>query len=186
MEVKTILQSTESEMQRALSHAKAELGKIRTGRASVSMLDSVEVDYYGSNVPIGQVANVSTPEATLIVVQPWEKGMLEPIEKAIQAANIGLNPSNDGQIIRLAVPPLNEERRMEIAKLAKNVAEESKLGVRHARKEAMDMLKKAEKDEHLSEDLRRDGEQDVQELTDTYVKQIDALYESKEQEIMTV
>ena len=186
MEVKTVLHGAEDGMKRAVEHARIELTKIRTGRASVSMLDSVQVDYYGTMTPLTQVANLSTPDATVIVVQPWEKTMLEPIEKAILAANLGLTPGNDGQVIRLPIPPLTEERRKEIAKHAKQIAEESKVGVRNARREAMEQLKKAEKEEHLSEDLRRDAEIDVQELTDKYVGEIDTVYQAKEKEIMTV
>ena len=186
MEVKTILNEAEEGMKRALDHAHIELSKIRTGRASVSMLDSVHVDYYGSMTPLSQIANVSTPDATVIMVQPWEKTMVGPIEKAILAANLGLTPNNDGQVIRLAVPPLTEERRRDIAKHAKQIAEESKVGVRNSRREAMESLKKAEKEEHLSEDLRRDGEIDVQSLTDKYIAEIDKVYEAKEKDIMTV
>ena len=186
MEVKKILQEAEEGMKRAVEHAHVELSKIRTGRASVSMLDSVSVDYYGSMTPLSQVANVSTPDATVIIVQPWEKTMVAPIEKAILAANLGLTPNKDAQVIRLAIPPLTGERRKEIAKHARQIAEESKVGVRGVRRDAMEQLKRAEKEEHLSEDLRRDGESDVQSLTDKYIAEIDRVYEAKEKDIMTV
>lgn len=186
MEVSQILKEAEEGMIKAIEHAMIELGKLRTGRASTSMLDSVQVDYYGTPTPLSQVAGVATPDATVITVQPWEKGMLEPIERAINAANLGLTPNNDGTMIRLPIPPLTEERRREIAKLAKAIAEESKVGVRNARREAMDSLRKAERDEHLSEDLRRDGEIDVQSLTDRFISRIEEIYAAKEKDIMTV
>ncbi len=186
MEVSQILREAEDGMKKALEHATIEFNRIRTGRASTSMLDSIQVDYYGTPTPLSQVASVATPDATVITVQPWEKGMLDPIERAINAANLGLTPNNDGSMIRLPIPPLTEERRRDIAKQAKSIAEESKVGVRNARREAMDSLRRAEKEEHLSEDLRRDGEIDVQNLTDRYVEKIEALYSAKEKDIMTV
>lgn len=186
MEVSQILNTAEEGMKKAIEHAQIEMNKIRTGRASTNIVDSVMVDYYGTMTPLAQVANVATPDATVVTVQPWEKNLLEAIERAINAANLGLTPNNDGNTIRLPIPPLTEERRREIAKQAKAVNEESKVGVRTARREAMDELKKAEKEDHLSEDLRRDGEADVQALTDRYVKMIDEIFEAKEKEIMTV
>jgi ribosome recycling factor len=186
MEIKEILNVTDETMRKALDHMRIELSKIRTGRASTAMLDSVQIDYYGAQSPLSQIANVSTPDAASIVVQPWERTMLEPIERAILAANLGLTPSNDGQIIRLSIPPLTEERRRDIAKQAKAIAEESKVGVRGARRDAIELLRKAEKEDHMSEDLRRDGEIDVQSLTDKYVLEIDQLLAAKEKDIMTV
>ena len=186
MEVSQILKNAEAGMRKAIEHAEIEMNKIRTGRASTSIVDSVQVDYYGTMTPLSQVASVATPDATVVTVQPWEKNLLEAIERAINAANLGLTPNNDGNMIRLPIPPLTEERRREIAKQAKNVAEESKVGVRNARRDAINELKKAEKEEHLSEDLRRDGENDVQALTDRYVKMIEDLFDAKEKEIMTV
>lgn len=186
MEIKEILNVTDETMRKALDHMRIELSKIRTGRASTAMLDSIHIDYYGAQSPLSQIANVSTPDAASIVVQPWERNMLEPIERAILAANLGLTPSNDGQVIRLSIPPLTEERRRDIAKQAKAIAEESKVGVRSARRDAIELLRKAEKEEHMSEDLRRDGEIDVQTLTDKYVTEIDQLLASKEKDIMTV
>ena len=186
MDVSQILSTAEAGMVKAIEHAAEEFSRIRTGRASTAVLDSVMVDYYGAMTPLAQVASLATPDATVITVTPWEKNMLDPIEKAISAANLGFTPNNDGQMIRLAVPPLTEERRREIAKQAKTVAEDSKVGVRNARRDAMYALKKAEKEEHLSEDLRRDGEADVQALTDRFVGKIDELFASKEKDIMTV
>jgi ribosome recycling factor len=186
MEVKEILHFAEDGMKKAIDHCHIELAKIRTGRASTSLLDSVRVDYYGSPVPLSQVASISTPDATVIVVQPWEKNMIGPIDRAIQAANLGLNPTNDGTLIRLPIPPLTEERRRDLVKMVKKVAEESKVGVRNARRDAMDMLKHAEKDEHMSEDLRKGAESDVQKLTDKYIGEVDHIVGEKEKDIMTV
>ncbi len=186
MEVSQILKKAEEGMKKAIEHAQIEMNKIRTGRATTSIVDSVMVDYYGTMTPLAQVASVATPDATVVTIQPWEKPLLEAIERAINAANLGLTPNNDGTMIRLPIPPLTEERRREIAKLAKAVTEESKVGVRNARRDAMDDLKKAEKEDHLSEDLRRDGENDVQALTDRYIKMIDNIFDAKEKEIMTV
>lgn len=173
-------------MKKAIDHCHIELGKIRTGRASTSLLDSIRIDYYGSMVPLSQVASVTTPDATVIVVQPWEKPLINTIDRAIQAANLGLNPSNDGSVIRLPIPPLTEERRRELVKVAKKVAEESKVGIRNARRDAMDMLKKAEKDEHLSEDMRKTGEADIQKLTDRFISEVDRIVADKEKDIMSV
>ncbi len=186
MDVKQILDSAESGMKKAIEHCEIELAKIRTGRASASLLDSVRVEYYGSNVPLSQVASITAPDATQILVQPWEKNMVAPIERSIMAANLGLNPTNDGTLIRLPIPPLTEERRRELAKMAKKVAEDSKVGVRNVRREAMEMLKHAEKDEHMSEDTRKGGEADVQKLTDRYIELIDHHFVEKEKEIMAV
>lgn len=186
MEINDVLNSSEEAMMKAVDHARIDLSKIRTGRASTGMLDSVMVDYYGAPTPLSQVANISTPDASMILVQPWEKTMVGPVERAIMAANLGLTPNNDGSVIRLSVPPLTEERRREIAKQAKHIVEESRVGVRNARRDAMERLKKAEKEAHLSEDLRRGAEDSVQKLTDKYIAEIDHLFEAKEKEIMTV
>ncbi|MDB5033695.1 MAG: frr [Chlorobi bacterium] len=186
MDVKTILNSAEEVMKKAIDHCHIELAKIRTGRASSNLLDSIRVEYYGDMVPLSQVATVSTPDATMILIQPWEKKLVPAIDRAIQAANLGMNPTNDGNVIRLPVPPLNEERRRELAKVAKRVAEESRVGVRNARRDAMDDLKKAEKDQHMSEDTRKGGEADVQKLTDKHIAEIDKLVADKEQDILSV
>lgn len=186
MDVKEILQHAEQIMQKAIDHCHIEFAKIRTGRASASLLDSVRVDYYGQPVPLSQVASVSTPDATMLLVQPWEKNMVGPIDRAIQAANLGLNPSNDGTVIRLPIPSLNEERRKDLVKVARKVAEDSRIGVRNARRDAMESLKKAEKDQHMSEDMRKGGEGDVQKATDRYIGEIDRLLAEKEKDIMSV
>lgn len=186
MDVKTIYSKAEADMKKAVEHCMIEFGKIRTGRASTSLLDSVRVDYYGQQTPISGVATISTPDASSIIVQPWERNMLGPIEKAILAANLGLTPTNDGTIIRIAIPALNEERRRELVKIAKRLAEESKVGVRTARHDAIKHLKQAEKEEHLSEDLRKDGEEMIQKLTDRYVAEVDKHLADKEKDVMTV
>jgi ribosome recycling factor len=186
MEVNQILKAAEDEMRKAIDHCHIEFAKIRTGRASTNLLDAIRVDYYGQMVPLSQVASVSTPDATMILVQPWEKKLVPVIDKAIQAANLGLNPASDGSIIRLPIPPLNEERRRELAKVAKKVAEDSRIGVRNARRDAMDALKKAEKDEHMSEDMRKGGEADVQKLTDRYIEEVDRILAEKEKDILAV
>jgi ribosome recycling factor len=183
---KEILASTEADMRKAIEHCMIEFAKIRTGRASANLLDSVRVDYYGQMVPISQVASVSTPDATVIVVSPWEKNLIGAIDKAIQAANIGLNPTNDGVLIRLPIPPLTAERRKELAKVAKRVSEESKVGVRNARRDAMEMLKHAEKEEGMSEDARKAAEVEVQKLTDRFIAEVDKHFAEKEKDIMTV
>lgn len=181
-EIDFILDTTKESMDGALKHLEKQLVNIRAGKASPAMLGSVMVDYYGSQTPLSQVANVNTPDGRTISVQPWEKSMLQEIEKAIMIANLGFNPMNNGDMIIINVPPLTEERRKDLAKQAKSEAEDAKVGVRNARKDANNDLKKLD----ASEDLKKNAEIDVQELTDKYVKQIDQILEVKEKEIMTV
>ena len=183
---KEILTDCESRMSKAVEALRHELAKIRTGRASTALLDSVKVDAYGSEVPINQVANMTVPDAHTIAIQPWDKGMFSHIEKAIKAANLGLNPMSDGQVIRVPMPPLTEERRKEISKLVKKFGEDSKVAVRNVRRDAMEHLKKAEKADHFSEDERKRAEDDVQKKTDLKIKDIDALVAMKEKEVMSV
>lgn len=184
-EVQMIMDMAKEAMDKAISHLEAELQKIRAGKANPAMLEGVMVDYYGTRAPISQVANVNTQDARSLVVQPWEKSMLTPIEKAIQAANLGLNPQNDGVIIRIIVPPLTEERRRELVKRAKTEAEEAKIGLRSARKEAIDEIKKLQKT-GLPEDEAKDAEEKIQKLTDNYSSKCDKHLEIKEKEILTV
>lgn len=184
--MKNILQDAENRMKKAVEVVRDEFARIRTGKATTALLDGVKVDYYGTMTPLKQVANVSTPDAHMISVQPWEKGMLQPIEKAILNANLGLNPVNDGSIIRVPIPPLNEERRKELVKLVKKFAEDGRIAVRNVRRDAIEHLKKTEKEEHISEDERKRGEQEVQKQTDRFVKDIDHLVAMKEKEIMEV
>ncbi len=184
--MKDILHDAETRMKKAVEVVRDELVRIRTGKATTVLLDGVKVDYYGTMTPLKQVANVSTPDAHMIAVQPWEKVMLQPIEKAILNANLGLNPTNDGTLIRVPIPALNEERRRELVKLVKKFGEEGKIAVRNVRRDAIEHLKKTEKQEHISEDERKRGEQEVQKQTDKFVKDIDSLVAMKEKEIMEV
>jgi len=186
MDVKEILHHAEEQMHKAVEHCQIELAKLRTGRASASMLDSVRVEYYGNMSRLADVATVSTPDATMIVVQPWEKNLVGAIDRAIQAANLGLNPTNDGIVIRVPIPSLTEERRKDIVKMAKKYAEDSRVGVRNARREAMEALKRAEKEINLSEDARKGAEGDVQKLTDRYIADVDRVLAEKEKDILTV
>lgn len=172
-------------MEKAIAHADAELLKIRAGKANPSMLDDVYVDYYGTATPLSQVGSVNTPDARTIVVQPWEKSLLSAIEKAIMEANLGVNPQNDGVIIRINVPPLTEERRRDLVKKAKGEAENGKIGIRNIRKDANEKIKKL-KTEGVSEDEIKVGEAEVQKLTDAYIIKVDQLSEAKEKDIMTV
>ncbi len=184
--VKDILHNAESRMKKAVEVVRDELSRIRTGKATTALLDAVKVDYYGTMTPLKQIANVSTPDTHTIAVQPWEKGVIQPIEKAILNANLGLNPTNDGTMIRVPIPPLNEERRRELVKLIKKFAEDGKIAVRNVRRDAIEHLKKTEKQEHISEDERKRAEQDTQKMTDRHIKDIDNLIALKEKEIMEV
>ena len=181
-EIDFILDAAKEGMDAALSHLEREFLKIRAGKASPAMLSSVLVDYYGSQTPLSQVANVNTPDGRTISVQPWEKNMLQEIEKAILNSNLGFNPMNNGDMIIINVPPLTEERRIQLTKQAKAEAEHAKVGVRSARQDANKEIKDAD----VSEDLQKNATADVQELTDTYVKKIDDFLGMKESEIMKV
>lgn len=181
-EVDFILDSTEENMEKAIKHLEKQLLNIRAGKASPAMLGSVMVEYYGSMTPLNQVANVNTPDARTITVQPFERGTIPNIEKGIMVANLGFNPSNNGESVIINVPPLTEERRRELAKQAKAEAEEAKIGIRNDRKVANNELKKVD----ISEDAMKIAEENVQELTDTYIKKVDNIFENKEKEIMTV
>jgi ribosome recycling factor len=184
-DIKTVLDNAKAHMEKSISHLEAELQKVRAGKANPVMLESVLVEYYGSRVPISNTASVNTQDARTLVIQPWEKSMLTPIEKAIQMANLGLNPQNDGVVIRIMIPPLTEERRRDLTKAAKSLGEDAKVGIRTARKEAMEHIKKLQK-EGLPEDAAKDGENKVQQLTDSHVSKVDKHIEQKEKEIMTV
>lgn len=184
-EMAMILDMTKESMNKAISHFANELTKIRAGRATPSMLDSVYVDYYGANTPLNQVANVNTPDPRTITVQPWEKKMLEPIEKAIINSNLGFNPQNNGDVIIISVPILTEERRKNLVKQVKVEAENARVGIRNARKDANDELKNLQKD-GLSEDLAKMGEDEVQKITNAFNAKIDELVNAKEKDIMTV
>lgn len=172
-------------MAAAVEHLEKELVHIRAGKANPAMLDGVHVEYYGSQTPLNQVANVSTPDARTIAVQPWEKNLIPQIEKAILNANLGLNPDNNGEIIRINIPVLTEERRRGLVKQAHQEGENAKVSVRGARKDSNDSLKKLQKD-GLSEDIEKDAEAEVQKMTDEFGKKIDALVQAKEEDIMTI
>lgn len=180
-----ILEDATDSMQKAISHLETELTKIRAGKANPVILDGITVDYYGAPTALNQVANVSVADARTLTIQPWEKNMLQPIERAIIAANIGLNPQNDGQIIRLFLPPLTEERRKELVKKVNAEGEHAKVAVRNIRRDAIEAIKKLQKD-GLSEDSAKDSEADVQELTDRYITAVDKHCAQKDKEIMAI
>lgn len=184
-EVSFVLESTEESMQNAVAHLERELIKIRAGKATTNMLDSVLVEYYGSMTKVSQVSNISTPDGRTIQVQPWEKTMLQPIERAIINSNLGFAPMNNGEVLIINLPPLTEERRKELSRQAKGEADNAKVTVRNARKDANGEIKKLQAD-GLSEDMAKDAEGDVQKLTDKYVANIDSIYAEKDKEIMTV
>ncbi len=178
------LEECEMEMEEALDHTRRELSQLRTGRATPALLDSVMVEAYGAKTPLKQLANISVPEARLIVVQPWDKSVLADVERAIQKSDLGINPNSDGKLIRLSIPPLTEDRRRELVKLAKKLGEEGKVSIRQRRRESIESLKKAEKDGTVPEDDSKSMQEDIQKLTDKYTKMIDDILEEKEKEIM--
>lgn len=182
-DIQFILDTTKEAMDNAIAHLKKQFLNIRAGKASPAMLGSVMVDYYGTQTPLSQVANVNTPDGRTITVQPWEKSMLQEIERGIAYANLGFNPMNNGETIIINVPPLTEERRKDLAKQAKAEAEDAKVSIRTARKDAMNDIKK---NDDISEDLQKNAEIDVQQITDNHVKKVDELFDNKEKEIMTV
>jgi len=180
-----ILEEGKESMTKAINHLEAELVKIRAGKANPTMLDGIFVEYYGNTTPINQVGNISAMDARTISIQPWEKNMLQPIERAIIAANIGINPQNDGNIIRLFLPPLTEERRREMVKRSNAEGEQAKVAVRSIRREAIEQIKKLEK-EGLSEDESQDAETEIQEITDKFISLVEKHLTAKEKEIMSV
>ena len=181
-----IRQAVTGKMEGALEHLKRDLAGLRTGRASVALLDNVRVDYYGTMTPLRQVANLSTPEARLITIQPWEPQLIKEVEKALSISGLGITPSNDGKIIRVPLPPLTEERRKEISKICKKHGEDTKVHIRGFRRDANEELKKLQKDAKLTEDELRKSEAEIQKLTDQYVQKIDDAIKKKEQEILEV
>ena len=184
--VKTILKEAEDRMHKAVDVVRQELVKIRTGKATTALLDGVKVEYYGTMTPISQLGSVSVADIHTIVVQPWDKASLDQIAKAILGANLGLNPVQDGDVVRIPIPSLNEERRRELVKLTKKFGEDGKVAIRNVRRDAIEHLKKSEKAEHFSEDERKRGEAETQKLTDRCTKDIDTLLVMKEKEIMEV
>ncbi len=184
-EVNLILDIASEKMQKTIDHLQETLLGVRAGKASPNVLKNVAVDYYGSPTPVSQVASVTIPDAKTVLIQPWERNMIAPIEKAILAANIGLTPSNNGEHIRLTIPALTEERRKELVKQVRSAAENARVGLRSARRDAVETFKKAQKD-GMPEDAAKDGEEQAQKLTDRFSKKIDELLAEKEKEIMTV
>ena len=184
-DIASIIANAEDHMAKAISHLEAELIKIRAGKANPQMLDGIMVDYYGSPMPINQVANISAMDARTLSIQPWEKNMLQPIERSIIAANIGMNPQNDGSLIRIFLPPLTEERRRELVKRCQGEGEHSKIAIRNIRRDAIEHIKRLQKN-GLSEDAAKDAEGEVQQVTDKYTSGVEKHLAAKEKEIMSV
>ena len=182
--VDDISKDTEEGMKKAVEAFKRDLAKVRTGRATTAMLDGIKVDYYGTPTPVNQVATVQVVDARLITIKPWEKSMLPVIDKAIRASDLGINPVSDSELVRLPIPPLTQERRKELAKVVNKQTEEARVAVRSARRDAMDMVKEAEKDKEITEDERKNGEKRIQDLTDKFIAMIDDIAKAKEKEIM--
>lgn len=182
----TIKTETEDRMNKSVENLKKEFSRVRTGRASPALLEGINVDYYGSPMPISQVATITIPEARLVIVQPWEKTMLGPIEKAVQASDLGLNPQNDGNLIRLPIPALTEDRRKDLCKNCKKMSEECKIAIRNIRRDSNEKLKKAEKDKEITQDEQKKCLEDIQKLTDTFVQTVDEQLTIKDTEIMQV
>ena len=184
--MKDIVEDAKRRMDKSMEVLQKELAAIRTGRASLSILDHVRVDYYGTPTPLNQVANLAVPEGNLITIQPWEPPMLEKIEKAILSSDLGVNPGNDGKILRLPIPPLTEERRKSLVKQVGKIAEESRTAIRQVRRDVNDRLKKLLKDKDISEDDEKRALKEIQDLTDAHIKKVDDLVRKKDQELMTV
>ncbi len=176
----------EDKMTKSLGALQDDFNTIRTGRASASLFDKIRVEYYGQKTPLSQVATISIPEARLVVIQPWDKSLLGELEKAIQMSELSVNPNNDGKVIRISIPPLTEERRKEYVKVAKNMAEQSRVAIRNIRREANDDLKKQQKSGDISEDDEKRMADEVQKLTDSYIEKINGLLETKEKEILEI
>lgn len=181
-----IVTDTERRMQKSVDAVVHDLAGIRSGKATPALLDSVRVEAYGQKMPLNQMASISVPDPKSLVVQPWDKSIIGDVVKAIQIAELGFNPQVEGNIVRIPVPPLSEERRRELAKLCKKIAEEGKVAIRNVRRDANDQLKKAEKDKEISEDQQHRGMDKIQELTDKFIKKVDEVVETKEKEIMSV
>ncbi len=180
----TVKHGAEEKMEKALVALERDFGKLRTGRASTSLIDSVKVDYYGTPTPISQIASVAVPDSRSITIQPWDRGSFTLIEKAIQKSDLGLNPINDGKLIRISIPPLTEERRKDLVKVARKYGEETKVAIRNVRRDANDALKKLEKDKVHSEDEVKKAQEGIQKLTDGYIAKVDQKCQAKEKEIM--
>ena len=186
MSEKDVIKETRPRMEGAIEDFRRKLATVRTGRAAVSLLDTIMVDYYGTMTPLNQMASVHAPEPQMLTVQPWDQTQLPAVEKAIRAADLGLNPSNDGKLVRIPIPPLTEERRKQLAKQVHDIAEDHRTAIRNVRRDGNDRLKKMLKDKVISEDAERDALDEIQKLTNTYITKIDDLSKTKEQEIMSV
>jgi ribosome recycling factor len=184
--MQNVIPESEERMKKTVASLKDGYASLRTGRASAALFDKLRVDYYGEKSPLSQVANISIPEARLIVIQPWDKNLIGEIEKAVRSSELSLNPSNDGKVIRIAIPPLTEERRKELVKLARNHAEQSRVAVRNIRRDGNDELKKLLKDAAITEDDETKASEDLQKLTDSYIGKVNQVLEEKEKEIMEV
>ncbi len=186
MSARDVIGQIDGLMQKTLEKMKADFGTLRTGRASAALLENVRVDYYGASTPINQMANVSAPEARTLEIKAWDKGALQLIEKAIQKSDLGLTPSNDGNVIRLQIPKLTEERRKDLIRVVRKMAEEYRVSVRNERRDGLEKLKKAEKTKEITEDDLSTAEHEVQKMTDTYIKKVDEMLAAKERDIMEV
>ncbi len=184
--MEALFKETGVKMTRSIEAFRKELGKIRTGRASFSLLDGIKVDYYGTPTPLNQVGTLSVPESRLITVTPWDSKMVGPIEKAIQAAGLGLNPSSDGKVVRIPIPPLTEERRKDLVKVVRKMAEEARIAVRNIRRDSIERIKDGEKKKEISEDEMKRWQDRVQKETDSFIRKIDEILKAKEQEILEV
>ena len=184
--MQTVLNDAEDRMKKALAALDKEFSRLRTGRATTSLLDGVRVDYYGTSTQLDQLASVATPDSRTITIQPWDRKAFADIEKAILKSGLGLTPVNDGKIIRISIPPLTEDRRKDLAKVAKKYVEEAKVAMRNVRRDANELLKKKKHDKAISEDDQRKGQEDVQKLTDNYIAKTDEAFSKKEKEIMEI
>ena len=184
--MKELIQDSEAKMKKAIQSLEHEFSGLRTGRASPTLFDRIRVDAYGTSTPLAQVANISCPEARLVVIQPWDKALMSDIEKAIQKSELSLNPSNDGKVIRIQIPPLTEERRKEMVKVAKNIAEQSRVSIRNIRRDANEELKKLAKNSIISEDDEKKGTDEVQKITDRLTAEVEKVFKAKEKEILEV
>jgi ribosome recycling factor len=183
---KDVIDKTRGGMDKAIEALKKEFSRVRTGRASVTLLDDIRIDYYGTPTPLNQVGTLTVPEPRLITIQPWEKKLIPEIEKAILKSDLGLNPASDGVLVRIAIPALTEERRKEMVKLIKRMSEDAKIAIRNVRRDGNEAMKKLEKDKELSEDELKRGEKDIQDLTDQFVKKADEVVAAKEKEVMEI
>lgn len=184
MPIAEVLQQARQHMAKSVEHLQQQLARLRTGRATPALIEHIRVDYYGVPTPISQVGNISVPEPRMLVIQPWDRSLLGAIEKAILQSDLGVTPSNDGSVIRIVMPPLSEERRRELVKVCRKYAEEARIALRNLRREYMEKLRQVEKEEHLSEDERRRGEQELQRIMDSFTEEIERILERKEREIL--